>query len=121
MDLNIAAVFVGGSHSVWLEKRGEEACHNFAVDRTADIIGNDIRKHVKRSISSAWATDPCTWGAWACAVPGGAHQRTHLQRPVDERLYFAGEATVYGGQGTCHGAYESGLRAAKEIASKLKT
>jgi len=119
MGLNTATVFVGGRHGVWLEKRGQQACHNFAVDRIADIFGNDIRKHVNRSIVTAWSTDPWTRGSWACALPGQAYQRANLQHPVDERLFFAGEATVYGGQGTCHGAYQSGIRAAKQIASKL--
>ncbi len=117
MGLNTAAVFVGGRHGVWLEKRGQQACHDFAVDRFADIFGHDIRKHVNRSIVTAWNTEPWTRGSWACALPGQAHQRANLERPVDERLFFAGEATVYGGQGTCHGAYLSGIRAAKEIAS----
>jgi monoamine oxidase len=119
MGLNTAAVFVGGRHGIWLEKQGQQACHDFAVDRIADIFGHDIRKHVNRSIVTAWSTEPWTRGSWACALPGQAHQRANLQRPVDERLFFAGEATVYGGQGTCHGAYQSGIRAAKEIARLL--
>jgi hypothetical protein len=52
-------------------------------------------------------------------APRQAHQRANLQHSVDERLFFAGEATVYGGQGTCHGAYQSGLRSAQEIATQL--
>jgi len=119
MGLNIAAVFVGGRHGVWLEKQGQQACHDFAIDRVADIFGHDIRKHVTRSIVTAWNTEPWTRGSWACALPGQAYQRANLQRPVDERLFFAGEATVYGGQGTCHGAYQSGIRAAREIAGLL--
>ena len=117
--LNTAAVFVGGRHGVWLEKQGQQACHDFAVDRIADIFGHDIRKHVNRSIVTAWNTEPWTRGSWACALPGQAHQRANLERSVDERLFFAGEATVYGGQGTCHGAYLSGIRAAREIATQL--
>ncbi len=39
---------------------------------------------------------------------------------VDERLFFAGEATIHGAQGTCHGAYVSGIRAAREIAESLR-
>ena len=119
MGLNTAHVFVGGRHGVWLEKQRQQACHDFAVDRVADIFGHDIRKHVNRSIVTAWSTEPWTRGTWACARPGQAHQRANLERSVDERLFFAGEATVYGGQGTCHGAYESGIRAAKEIARQL--
>jgi len=119
MGINTAAVFVGGRHGVWLEKQGQQACHDFAVDRIADIFGHDIRKHVDRSIATAWETEPWTRGSWACAQPGQAHQRTNLARSVDERLFFAGEASVYGGQGTCHGAYQSGIRAAQEIATNL--
>ena len=119
MGLNTAAVFVGGRHGIWLEKQGQQACHDFAIDRVADIFGHDIRKHVTRSIVTAWSTEPWTRGSWTCALPGQAHQRANLQRPVDERLFFAGEATVYGGQGTCHGAYLSGIQAAQEIAAQL--
>ncbi|MCP4336214.1 MAG: FAD-dependent oxidoreductase, partial [Gammaproteobacteria bacterium] len=119
MGLNTAVVFVGGRHGIWLEKQGQQACHDFAVDRVADIFGHDIRKHVNRSIVTAWSTEPWIRGSWACALPGQAYQRANLQRPVDEHLFFAGEATVYGGQGTCHGAYQSGIRAAKEIARLL--
>ncbi len=119
MGLNTAVVFVGGRHGIWLEKQGQQACHDFAVDRIADIFGNDIRKHVNRSITTAWETEPWTRGSWACAKPGQAHQRAHLERAIDERLFFAGEATIYGGQGTCDGAYQSGIRAAKEIAAQL--
>ncbi|MCP3689291.1 MAG: FAD-dependent oxidoreductase [Gammaproteobacteria bacterium] len=119
MGLNTAAVIVGGRHGVWLEKQGQQACHDFAVDRIAELFGHDIRKHVKRTIATAWNTEPWTLGSWACALPGQAYQRANLQRPVDERLYFAGEATVYGRQGTCDGAYQSGIRAANEIARQL--
>jgi monoamine oxidase len=119
VGFNTAVVFAGGRHGVWLEKQGQQACHDFAVDRIADIFGHDIRKHVNRSIVSAWSTEPWTRGSWACALPGQAHQRANLQHSVDERLFFAGEATVYGGQGTCHGAYQSGIRAAREIATQL--
>ena len=119
MGLNTAAVFVGGRHAVWLEKQGQQACHDFAVDRVADIFGHDIRKHVNRSIVTAWETEPWTRGSWVCALPGQAHQRANLQRPVDDRLFFAGEATVIGGQGTCDGAYQSGIQAAREIAGLL--
>ena len=119
MGFNTAAVFVGGRHGVWLEKQGQQACHDFAVDRVADIFGHDIRKYVDCSITTAWNTEPWTRGSWACAQPGQAHQRANLARTVDGRLFFAGEATVYGGQGTCHGAYLSGIRAAQEIAAKL--
>ncbi len=120
MGLNVAAVFIGGRHAIWLERQGPQACHDFAVDRVAEVFGNGIRKHVVRTITTAWSTDPWTRGSWACARPGQAHQRKHLARAIGDRLFFAGEATMVGGQGTCHGAYFSGIRAAREIAERLQ-
>lgn len=115
MGFNMAAVFTGGPHAIWLEKQDHQTRHHFAMDRLADIFGNHIRKHAKQSIATAWKTNRWTRGAWSCALPGQAHQRTNLQLPVAQRLFFAGEATIYGGQGTCHGAYQSGIQAAQEI------
>jgi len=120
MGLNTAAVFVGGRLGIWLERQGPTALQDFAISRLVDIFGNDLRKRVKRCITTAWESDPWTRGTWACARPGHAHQRTNLARPIDDRLFFAGEATDRGGQGTCHGAYHSGVRAARDIAAKLK-
>ena len=120
MGFNSVSVFTGGRHAVWLEKQGPQACHDFAVDRVAEVFGNDIRKHVIRSITTAWSTEPWMRGSWACALPGQAHQREHLARAIDDRLFFAGEATQVGGQGTCDGAYRSGHRAARDIAAAMK-
>ncbi len=119
MGLNTASVFVGGRLGVWLEKQGPRALQDFAIDRVADIFGNSVRKHVTRCIATAWETEPWTRGSWACARPGHADKRADLASPIGDTLFFAGEATVYGGQGTCSGAYRSGLRAAKEIAEAL--
>ncbi|MEO0748928.1 MAG: FAD-dependent oxidoreductase [Pseudomonadota bacterium] len=119
MGLNLAMVFVGGRLGIWLEKQGPQVFHDYALDRVADIFGNDIRKHVTRSITTAWHTDPWFRGSWACAMPGQGHQRKTLARAVDDRLFFAGEATHIGGQGTCSGAYLSGVRAAHDIAATL--
>jgi monoamine oxidase len=120
IGLNVAPVFVGGSYGIWLEKQGPQACRDFAVDSVAEVFGNDIRKHVVGCITTAWSSDPWTRGSWACALPGQAHQRTHLARAIDDRLFFAGEATEIGGQGTCDGAYRSGIRAARDIAARMK-
>lgn len=116
-----AVIFTGGSHAIWLEKQGQQAGHDFAVDLVADFFGNEIRKHVNRSIVTAWTTEPWTLGSYSCAAPGQAHQRRELARPVDNRLFFAGEATSTGAQATCHGAYLSGRRAASEIADQLRS
>jgi len=119
MGQNTAIAFTGGRFAIWLEKQGQQAGHDFAVDRVAEAFGNDIRKHVTRSIVTAWNTEPWTRGSYSCALPGQAHQRQQLARPLDEKLFFAGEATTVGDQACCHGAFRSGIRAAREIAEVL--
>ena len=114
MSTNVVSVFMGGRSSIWMEKQGQQAAHEFAVDRIADIFGNDIRQSVGRSIVTAWVTDPWTLGSYACALPGQFHQRESLPLAIDNKLFFAGEATARA-NGTCNGAYWSGVRAAREI------
>jgi len=110
---------MGGRFSTWMERQGQQACREYAVDRIADIFGNDIRQSVGRSIVTAWATDPWTLGSYASALPGQYHQREALPRAIDNKLFFAGEATARS-NGTCNGAYWSGVRAALEVAEVLK-
>lgn len=119
MGHNTAVAFSGGRFAVWLEKQGQQAGHDYAVDQVAEALGNDIRKHVTRSIVTAWTTEPWTRGSYSCALPGQAHQRTELARALDERLFFAGEATTVSDAACCHGAYRSGIRAAQEISQAL--
>ena len=119
MGQNTAIVFIGGRHAIWLEKQGQQASHEYAVGQVAEVFGSDIGKHVTRSIATAWTTDPWTRGSYSCALPGHGHQRVELARPVEDRLFFAGEATTVGDHGCCHGAYRSGIRAAREIAKIL--
>jgi monoamine oxidase len=118
MSTNVVSVFMGGRFSIWMEQQGQQAAQEFAVDRIADIFGNDIRQSVGRSIVTAWVTDPWILGSYACALPGQFHQRKSLPLAIDNKLFFAGEATARA-NGTCQGAYWSGVRAAREVAKVL--
>ncbi|MFJ6533566.1 FAD-dependent oxidoreductase [Microbacterium sp. NPDC091662] len=68
------------------------------------------------SIRSTWTTDPFALGA-ASFTPVGvlAGTRLALGKPVDGRLFFAGEATDEEAPGTVRGAIGSGARAAEEL------
>ena len=49
----------------------------------------------------------------AAALPGRADARIDLARPVEERLFFAGEAVSTRFMGDLHGAWFSGIAAAE--------
>jgi monoamine oxidase len=73
------------------------------------------RTFIKGS-SISWLNDPWSRGGYTY-VPAGAYgARQALARPVEDTLYFAGDATVTTtNPSTVHGALESGLRAAREV------
>jgi len=63
-----------------------------------------------------WASDPFALGSYSFnALGSNPGMRDDLAKPVDRRIFFAGEATNRRYFGTVHGAYFSGIRAAGEI------
>ena len=67
-----------------------------------------------------WGSDPWARGAYSYVAVGGGDARARLAAPVDDTLFFAGEATSNDGQGgTVNGALETGERAAREAAASL--
>ncbi len=63
-----------------------------------------------------WATDPFAHGAYSYIPVGAIALPNELAKPVQGTLFFAGEATVPDAQmGTVFGAFESGIRAAREL------
>ncbi len=110
----------GGRFGQWLERAGSGASVAHLTDRLVAAFGSDIRKSLSsRSIVTAWGDDPWTLGAYSMATPGNAHQRRELARPIDNQLFFAGEATSPDAFSTCHGAYLSGIAAIEEIAGAI--
>jgi len=63
-----------------------------------------------------WQSDPFARGAYSYVKVGGEGVQQALGAPIDETLFFAGEATDNTGHhGTVHGAIASGFRTAAEI------
>ena len=67
-----------------------------------------------------WAADPFARGAYSYVPLGGLAAAATLCRPVQDTLFFAGEATdVSGFCGTVHGALASGRRVAGQVLRSL--
>lgn len=61
-----------------------------------------------------WSRDPFSQGAYSYIGVDGINAAKILQKPIEETIYLAGEATRMGSsRATVHGAWESGLRAAE--------
>jgi monoamine oxidase len=111
--------FFGGRFAQALEDAGDGAIAAHSIDEIAGFLGNNIRRKLKPLKESRWAHDPFARGSYSHALPGHAGQRAVLAAPVDERLFFAGEATSPNFFSTAHGARDSGERAAAEVLAAL--
>jgi monoamine oxidase len=68
-----------------------------------------------------WSQDPYSRGAYSFIVAGHEDAAEKIREPIQNTLFFAGEATADGEEaGTVHGALASGVRAAKEAVAALR-
>ncbi|WP_310719021.1 flavin monoamine oxidase family protein [Streptomyces lydicus] len=87
-----------------------------AMGTLRTLFGGEIPAPVGHQITR-WASDPYARGSYSYNKIGSTPvMRDHLAAGVDDRVHFAGEATHRDSYQTVHGAYLSGIRAAKEVA-----
>ncbi|MGH7662002.1 MAG: flavin monoamine oxidase family protein, partial [Vulcanimicrobiaceae bacterium] len=79
----------------------------------------DLDAELEAAYVADWAADPFARGAYSYVLAGGKNARSDLAAPVDDTLFFAGEATSTDYSGTVSGALESGTRAAREALDKV--
>ena len=76
----------------------------------------EVRSLVYRAHIHDWQADVFSLGAYSWAKVGGLNAFREMASPVQETVFFAGEATNSDGyNGTVHGAIASGRRAAREV------
>ena len=115
----IAIASVGGRFCSELEREGPRAMADFALAALKDMFGSGIARLVRAQVTTAWESDPTIRGGYSAARPGHAHRRSDLALPLEDRVFFAGEATSPDFFTTAHGAYSSGIAAARDAARIL--
>jgi monoamine oxidase len=116
-DRPVSIAFLGGTLAASLNREGEAAMVDFAREHLVRVFGAEIARQIVRVKATRWAADPCFGGAYSILKPGGGEARAALARPLDGKLFFAGEATSADAFSTVHGAWQSGLDAMKLIVS----
>lgn len=111
--------FVGGAFGWELSAAGTGAALDFALDELVKMLGSRVRRHFKKGHLTDWAANPMTLGAYAAARPGHFGARADLERPIAERVFFAGEAVAVPHVALCGGAYLSGLSVAEKVSAVL--
>ncbi|MGE0564345.1 MAG: flavin monoamine oxidase family protein, partial [Pseudolabrys sp.] len=104
--------YYGGRCAEALEAGGERGFMDFAIEELTGVFGSDFAHRVSLIHVHRWRADPFARGSYSCALPGHSDDHAVLAAPVDDRLFFAGEACSPVDFSTAHGALATGIAAA---------
>ncbi len=111
--------WAGGPKAARLVARGPAEVETRTLAALARVLGMQRRRLaalVEQCWYHDWLNDPFTRGAYSYGLVDGSRSAKQLARPVDNTLFFAGEAADGEGRtGTVHGAMGTGYRAAAAV------
>jgi monoamine oxidase len=106
--------YYGASLAAELERGGGDAFLACAREDLTRHLGADFAKRIRFLAVHRWGADPFARGSYSSAMPGKADCRQVLAAPVEDRIFFAGEACSVHDYSTAHGAYRTGVAAAED-------
>ena len=120
---NILTGWAGGPAAERLINLSPEELLDRAIQSLARIFGQPgrwLRERVDRIHHYNWSHDPFSRGAYSYPKVGGLKAAEALADPVNDTIFFAGEATDFrGANGTVHAAIDSGIATAQKIIGTL--
>lgn len=110
--------WAGGPKAKQLSNQNTANVVHYALESVISVFGEECNAR-ERLISSHyhnWLQDPFSQGTYSYIAVGGQKARAELAAPIQDTLFFAGEATDTEGEAsTVAGALQSGIRAAREV------
>jgi monoamine oxidase len=102
--------------------------HEYVVERSLRTLSGllhveqpELQKLLEAAYFHDWQSDPFSRGAYSYGKVEADGAQEALASPLQDTLFFAGEATdTSGHNGTVHGAIASGQRAAREILESVR-
>jgi monoamine oxidase len=112
--------WAGGPRAESLGSASHPELVRHALDTVEALFGKEVDAAGRLDATYAhdWQRDPLARGAYSYVAVGGGRAREDLAAPVDDTLFFAGEATDEEEPATVTGALQSGERAAREILAR---
>jgi len=111
--------WAGGPTATELALTGKDFIFSAATQSLANALKlsvRTIRQRVNAYFVADWQADPFSVGAYSYVPRGAIEAPMKLAEPVENTLFFAGEATNSDGNlATMHGAIATGYRAAEEL------
>ena len=113
MHAPLITCWAGGPKAERMTGSSEARLLKAAMESVRSVLGEV--ETPKAVLMHDWKADPFARGGYSYVKVGGTGAREELAAPLDDTLFFAGEATDTEQSGTVGGALASGIRAAKEI------
>lgn len=113
----VLIAFVMGEQARALSQMNENEAIQLLLQDLDRIFGEKKASGtLEKFYTMDWLKDPFTAGAYSFPSAGSEEAREILAKAINQKLFFAGEATHTGGHfATVHGALETGYRAALEV------
>ena len=95
---------------------------DLALTELAEATGAELtplREGLRAAWCHDWRSDVYSLGAYPYVTVGGMEAPDRLGRPVEDTVFFAGDATAAETIGTVEGALASGRRAAEQVLKAL--
>jgi monoamine oxidase len=111
--------WAGGTRAEQLLSESQDAQRDRSLEALSHILATPrtfLEEQLVDFYTHDWRADQFSRGAYSYIPVGGINAPAELATPIENTIYFAGEATnTDGHHGTVHGALSTGFRAAREI------
>jgi monoamine oxidase len=123
MRTPVLVAWAAGPDAQKLEGARSDDLLGHAFETLRELFG--LRVNYRRELEGFafhdWQRDPLSCGAYSYVLANGRGARTALARPLEDTLFFAGEACDTQGEAAAvGGALESGAQAARLILETLE-
>jgi monoamine oxidase len=107
--------WAGGGAAERLYQRHVEPIHA-ALESAAMLFPSvDVKAELRNAYFHDWQADPFACGAYSYLRVGAGDARAQLAAPIEDTLFFAGEAASSDDSGTVAGAFDSGYSSARLV------
>jgi monoamine oxidase len=116
---NLLTGWLGGQKAERLKSADEKTIYEKAIQSLAAIFKLPIKEIEKKIVAHKiinWTADPFALGSYCYATLETVNARKLLTQPLQDTLYFAGEALYHGPEmGTVEAALASGLKVSQDV------
>lgn len=115
----ILLIFSAASLAKIMETWSDQKVIDYMMNQLKRMYGKKVLKP-SSYIRTNWVNDPFSFGSFSYLPVGSSYENYDLlAQPVDNRLFFIGEATSSIDPSTVHGAYNTGFQAALQVIESL--